>query len=163
MSDHGHVRVDDGICAACGAPGMRPDWGDTQWTWGAAVDRPDNGHDERSWRVGEHYRIHVYRGDEPVATFHRPEDAARAAAAVNTRAAALSTAELEVELTGRGWLVQPMSTRARAGGQQGVIGRVAAKVQSLICGDGSALDGDLEDIADELLALLTPHTDEETR
>lgn len=35
------------------------------------------------WRVGEHYGIHVYAGREPVATFHRTEDAARAVDAVN--------------------------------------------------------------------------------
>lgn len=46
---------------------------------------PDNG----PWRVGGHYRIHVYEvdpsqtDDRPVATFHRPEDAERAVAAVN--------------------------------------------------------------------------------
>ena len=36
-----------------------------------------------TWRVGEHYGIHVYAGDRPVATFHRADDAARAVAAVN--------------------------------------------------------------------------------
>lgn len=35
------------------------------------------------WRVGSHYGIHVYAGDQPVATFLAPEDAARAVAAVN--------------------------------------------------------------------------------
>lgn len=27
------------------------------------------------WRIGNHYGIHVYEGDRPVATFHRAEDA----------------------------------------------------------------------------------------
>src|SRR3954463_16172050 len=35
------------------------------------------------WRVGNHYQIHVYEGDRPVATFHNPEDAQRAVQAVN--------------------------------------------------------------------------------
>lgn len=35
------------------------------------------------WRVGGHYGIHVYQGDLPVATFFRPEDAARTVQAVN--------------------------------------------------------------------------------
>jgi hypothetical protein len=35
------------------------------------------------WRVGRHYGIHVYEGDEPVATFHDPARALRAVAAVN--------------------------------------------------------------------------------
>lgn len=35
------------------------------------------------WRVGRHYGIHVYEGDRPVATFHDPEEAALAVAAVN--------------------------------------------------------------------------------
>jgi hypothetical protein len=35
------------------------------------------------WRVGNHYQIHVYEGDRPVATFHNPEDAQRAVRAVN--------------------------------------------------------------------------------
>ncbi len=38
---------------------------------------------EAPWRVGSHYGIHVYEGDRPVATFHRPEDAARAVAALS--------------------------------------------------------------------------------
>lgn len=35
------------------------------------------------WRVGQHYGIHVYEGDRPVATFHDADDAARAVDAVN--------------------------------------------------------------------------------
>lgn len=42
------------------------------------------------WRVGSNYGIHVYEigptspeGDRSVGTFHRPEDAAEAVAAVN--------------------------------------------------------------------------------
>lgn len=35
------------------------------------------------WRVGNHYGIHVYAGDEPVATFHSAVSAERAVAAVN--------------------------------------------------------------------------------
>lgn len=27
------------------------------------------------WRVGQHYQIHVYEGDRPVATFHTAIDA----------------------------------------------------------------------------------------
>jgi hypothetical protein len=37
------------------------------------------------WRVGEHYGIHVYAGDRPVATFHTVADAKRAVEAVNER------------------------------------------------------------------------------
>lgn len=44
------------------------------------------------WRVGQHYGIHVYEGDRPVATSHRSEDAERAVAAVN---AAESTGDTE--------------------------------------------------------------------
>lgn len=45
--------------------------------------------EHEDWRVGSHYNLHVYTGgddssyretDRPVATFHRPEDAARAVA-----------------------------------------------------------------------------------
>lgn len=39
--------------------------------------------DGRSWRVGDHYRIHVYRGDVPVATFHTSMDAIDAVRAHN--------------------------------------------------------------------------------
>lgn len=35
------------------------------------------------WRVGEHYGIHVYEGDRPVATFHTVADAKRAVAEHN--------------------------------------------------------------------------------
>ena len=35
------------------------------------------------WRVGEHYAIHVYEGDRPVATFHRAMDAEIAVTAYN--------------------------------------------------------------------------------
>jgi hypothetical protein len=38
---------------------------------------------EELWRVGNHYGIHVYEGDRPVATFHNAEDAGLAVAAVN--------------------------------------------------------------------------------
>lgn len=44
----------------------------------------------RTWRVGDHYGIHVYEvdpepygEDRPVATFHREEDARRAVTAFN--------------------------------------------------------------------------------
>jgi hypothetical protein len=40
---------------------------------------------EPAWRVGDHYGIHVYAGDVPVATFHTAADAAVAVAAVNDR------------------------------------------------------------------------------
>lgn len=43
---------------------------------------PPNEGDGR-WRVGEHYGIHVYEGDRPVATFHAPEDAELCVSAVN--------------------------------------------------------------------------------
>ena len=46
---------------------------------------PSAGQDTEPWRVGKHYGIHVYEGDRPVATFHRPEDAQRAVDAVNAR------------------------------------------------------------------------------
>lgn len=36
-----------------------------------------------SWRVGEHYGIHVYEGDRPVATFHQALDAEIAVDSVN--------------------------------------------------------------------------------
>lgn len=32
------------------------------------------------WRIGNHYKIHVYEGNRPIAAFHRPEDAAIAVA-----------------------------------------------------------------------------------
>jgi hypothetical protein len=35
------------------------------------------------WRVGQHYGIHVYAGNTPIATFHTVADAARAVEAVN--------------------------------------------------------------------------------
>lgn len=40
--------------------------------------------DPGPWRVGEHYKIHVYEGDRPVATFHNPEDAQAAVDAYNS-------------------------------------------------------------------------------
>lgn len=39
---------------------------------------------DEQWRVGRSYDIHVYAGDRPVATFHRPEDAYRAVQAANS-------------------------------------------------------------------------------
>lgn len=36
-----------------------------------------------AWRVGSHYRVHVYDGERPVATFLREQDAAAAVAAHN--------------------------------------------------------------------------------
>lgn len=39
-----------------------------------------------AWRVGNHYGIHVYDGDRPVATFLRSDEAMRAVHAVNTNA-----------------------------------------------------------------------------
>lgn len=36
-----------------------------------------------AWRVGEHYGIHVYEGDRPVATFHTAVDAHVAVQAYN--------------------------------------------------------------------------------
>lgn len=44
---------------------------------------PSAGQDSGPWRVGRSYRLHVYEGDRPVATFHHAEDAARAVTAVN--------------------------------------------------------------------------------
>jgi hypothetical protein len=38
------------------------------------------------WRVGEHYGIHVYEGDRPVATFHNSRDAYAAVDAHNAAA-----------------------------------------------------------------------------
>jgi len=38
------------------------------------------------WRVGQHYNIHVYEEDRPVATFFDPADARRAVDAVNADA-----------------------------------------------------------------------------
>jgi hypothetical protein len=35
------------------------------------------------WRVGQHYGIHVYEDQRPVATFHTVADARRAVDAVN--------------------------------------------------------------------------------
>lgn len=49
------------------------------------------------WRVGNHYKIHVYEGDWPIATFHNPDDAQRAVLAVN----------------GNGW--QPIETAPKDG------------------------------------------------
>jgi hypothetical protein len=44
--------------------------------------------DVRPWRVGQHYGIHVYADDRPVATFFRADEAERA---VNLHNAALAT------------------------------------------------------------------------
>jgi len=52
------------------------------YCWGCNPPRP------APWRVGQHYGLHVYEGERPVATFHRPEDAARAVDAVNGAAPA---------------------------------------------------------------------------
>lgn len=53
---------------------------------------PSTGQDTgQPWRVGQHYGIHVYEGDRPVATFHRAEDAA---AAVEARAQVQRAAEV---------------------------------------------------------------------
>jgi hypothetical protein len=49
---------------------------------------------EARYRVGEHYGIHVYEGDRPVATFFNPEEAALFVAAVN---AAMSDDELRTK------------------------------------------------------------------
>lgn len=46
------------------------------------------------WRVGNHYGIHVYEGDRPVATFHQPEDAAQC---VRDRAAACRARPLTMD------------------------------------------------------------------
>jgi hypothetical protein len=35
-------------------------------------------HTDQPWRVGQHYGIHVYAGDVPIATFHTVSDARRA-------------------------------------------------------------------------------------
>lgn len=65
-------RPEDG-CARCGyLADMHPDDSALSVTPGSG-----------QWRVGQHYGIHIYEGDRPVATFHRPEDAKRAVAAVN--------------------------------------------------------------------------------
>lgn len=48
-----------------------------------------------AWRIGNHYGIHVYEGDRPVATFHSADDAARAVAAVNAAPAPSRPADRE--------------------------------------------------------------------
>lgn len=40
------------------------------------------------WRIGNHYSIHVYSGDDPIATFHDKADAIEAVLAVNAARAA---------------------------------------------------------------------------
>lgn len=63
------------------------------------------------WRVGNHYRIHVYEGDRPVATFHREEDAARAVEAIGIfdrdplvrKMGELSTAIIRIRRIHRRW------------------------------------------------------------
>jgi hypothetical protein len=50
-----------------------------------------------TWRVGEHYGIHVYEGDRPVATFHDPRDATLAIQAVNHPLVALAARSDELE------------------------------------------------------------------
>lgn len=45
------------------------------------------------WRVGQHYMIHVYEGDRPVATFHTAADARAAVTAHNDHAALLAHVE----------------------------------------------------------------------
>ncbi len=108
-----------------------------------AVDRPDNGQDEAIRDAMNVLGWSDWAQYEHLSPGHR-EDVDRVADYVREQATLASA-------------------RPGAGEQQRVISDIAAKVQSLICGDGSALDGDLEDIHDELLALLSPHTDEETR
>lgn len=54
-------------------------WGLYRRTGDRAVNGP--------WRVGNHYGIHVYEGDRPVATFHDPADAERAVQVVNVAGA----------------------------------------------------------------------------
>ena len=70
---------------------------------------PDQDDEPEQWRVGEHYGIHVYEvgevwnhdevdvgekaDDRPVATFHRPADAALAVERVNAHAALTARAE----------------------------------------------------------------------
>lgn len=46
---------------------------------------PDNAGLREAWRVGNHYGIHVYEGDRPVATFHREADARRCVEALAER------------------------------------------------------------------------------
>jgi hypothetical protein len=43
----------------------------------------ETGKAQGQWRVGNHYGIHVYEDQRPVATFHLEEDARRCVAAVN--------------------------------------------------------------------------------
>lgn len=50
-----------------------------------AADPPSS---STRWRIGNHYDVHVYEHDRPVATFHDAQDAARAVAAVNGATAA---------------------------------------------------------------------------
>jgi len=53
------------------------------------------------WRLGQHYRIHVYEGDTPVATFHTVTDAQRAVEDHNDIDAlrdAIRSARLSVDL-----------------------------------------------------------------
>jgi hypothetical protein len=53
-------------------------------TTGDKVDNNIVNKIDNKWRVGDHYKIHVYRGDVPIATFLRSEDAEAAVSAVNT-------------------------------------------------------------------------------
>ena len=68
------------------------------------------------WRVGQHYSIHVYEGDRPVATFHDPADAQRAVDAVNrvALAEAYSDADTQtaVEMSQRAVLAEAKSVEA---------------------------------------------------
>lgn len=51
------------------------------------------------WRVGEHYGIHVYESDRPVATFLTEDDAARCVDAVNGAVASERTLYLNHDRT----------------------------------------------------------------
>lgn len=53
------------------------------------------------WRVGEHYKIHVYEDETPVATFHTVADAQRAVEDhndIDALRAAVSSARLTIEM-----------------------------------------------------------------
>jgi hypothetical protein len=60
--------------------------------------------------VGQHYGIHVYEGDRPVATFHNAEDARRAVEAM--------AAIARVEALCRAAAPQPLSTGLGTDGKE---------------------------------------------
>lgn len=78
--DGGHIHGVDPDCASCR---YHTSDGSTYPDYCGRCMGPCELPQGRTWRVGEHYGIHVYEGDRPVATFHDAKDAASAVASFN--------------------------------------------------------------------------------